>query len=130
MADFEVAGVRYRSRRMSAIMQFDMLQALSPILPSISELFGNEEAEGMAVIMPIANALAVMPREKTHFVIEECMRMVDRDNGKGGWARVWNDHTHGPNFEDVDDLSIMSQLVVHVLQENFLPFSQGVRLHS
>lgn len=126
MADFEVSGRKYRSRNMPAMTQLHVLQALAPIVTSMRSLFVDEDA-GAGAVSVIAKAISEMPSEKLDFVVEECMKICERERHAsegGGWVKIWNETIHQPQFDDIG-LKELGTVVTSVLRANYGNFIGG-----
>jgi hypothetical protein len=138
--EFEVNGRNYRSAKMDAMTQFNVIRRLAPVMGPLAqfvkegakvakpngeilnpgEMPSREDAIDLA--MPLVKAIAELPEETTDYIISTCMRLVKRDEGQGrGWAKIWNDQAHRPQMEDIDMVTML-QIVVSVLGGSFGPF--------
>ena len=125
MNEFELDEVVYRNGKMAPMTQFQVTRRLLPILSQVKTLTAafaskdeklQEEAFGAA-----AKALAALTDADTEFVINACMDLVERQNDKGSWNKIWNPHVMRPQFDDID-MPVMLQLVTSVLQSEFTKF--------
>lgn len=141
MADLQLNGSTYRvTRKMSALRQFDVAAKVSPLLASgVGEfvpLFMQLRREGFEnisdipmdrfgqIITPIARELSRMTNDDRRFLVSSCLDVVDRkEEGKEGWARVWNAEANVAMFQDIEtDLSVLIRLVLFSLQETMGAF--------
>jgi len=138
--EFEVNGRNYRSARMDAMTQFNVIRRLAPIMEPLGQYIKENSKvvpklngdgsldttatnqEAVVNAMPIIKAIAELPEETTDYVIATCMNLVKRDEGQGrGWAPVWNARANRPQMEDID-MGSMLQIVINVLGGSFGPF--------
>jgi hypothetical protein len=132
--EFEVNGRNYRSAKMDAMTQFNVIRRLAPIMEPLGEFIkaGAPKPNGemnkenaMVMAMPIIKAIAELPEETTDFVISTCMSLVRRSEGQDrGWAPVWNVQAHRPQMDDIDMVTML-QIVVNVLGGSFERFFPG-----
>jgi hypothetical protein len=78
-------------------------------------------SEVVAAFGPALEAFSAMTDEDTEYVFGTCLAVVKRKQGNS-WAPIWNPSVKLLMFSDIDDLSLMSQIVVKVLEENVAPF--------
>jgi hypothetical protein len=127
MAEFEVNGITYKNKKLSAMDQLDLMLDLSPLLVSINNLRGGN---GIDAAGQIAAAFAGLPREKTHTLIATCLGSCERKMPSGkGYAKIWNEPAHQPMFDDIGLMEI-GGIVMAVLQDNFASFLPGSALNS
>jgi hypothetical protein len=138
MAEFEINGITYKNKKLSAMDQLDLMLDLSPLLVSVKDLIGLDKDSSsdvdsgeakrtlqIKVVSQIATSIADMPREKTHALIAVCMGSCERKMVAGkGWAKVWNEAAHQPMFDDIGLMEI-GGIVIAVLQDNFQNFLPG-----
>lgn len=123
MIEFEINGVQYRSDRMAAKKQFHVARRLAPLLAGLGGSALRGEKAGFAeFIGPIAEALSKMSDEDTDYVIDECLRTVQRLQGER-WQSVTS---RGGDlmFDDID-LPVMLRLTVAVIQQSLGGFFPG-----
>ena len=139
MADFEMNGASYRTRRFPPKMQMKILKRLARIAPALKDA-GSVAAklrsstkpnpDGKPVeppsfdqladaLTPVAMALADMPDDDVEFIIDNCLHVTDR---KAPQAPKFTPimQTFGvlmfqPDGELIPSLTI----AFHVLQDNF-----------
>jgi len=124
LREFQVGEFTYHCTRIDLLKQVDLVQALSPILPTLIDAFtrmgdakNKEEAANLA--LPVMTSLNTIPNERLHFVIDECMLVTERLNENGTWVKIWVAKT--PMFEDID-LGTMTKIVCQVLRTNLMGF--------
>ena len=105
--------------------QLDLMLDLSPLMVSVKDLIGKNDVKGIDAAVPIAAAIASMPREKTHALISACLGSCERKMPSGkGWAKIWNESAHQPMFDDIGLMEI-GAIAMSVLQDNFANFLPG-----
>ena len=133
--ELELAGIKYRTGRMNAFEQFNVVRRIAPVLSGLGESFAkipnrNGQAEDetpeveagvWSALGPVADALSKMPDEHVNYVLKLCLGKCHRlDEHSQTWARVTT-----PNgdllYQDID-VSIMMQLVFSIIQENLESF--------
>lgn len=139
MAEFEVGGVKYRSRKMDARRQFHVARkltpAVAPLMHSLAPILMAAEAQGapdrfVDALMPLAEAIAAMPAEDCDFVLDECLSIVDREQPGGtGWSAVFNRDARRMMFEDIG-MPEMLTIAVRVIQDNVASFTSALRSAS
>ena len=127
LAEFNIGAYAYKSGKLDATRQFHVLRRLGPVLGSFKDIeqaakAGPEGAGLIAAIEPVMKAIAAMSDEDCNYVIGECLSVVQRQqSGQSGWANVWNIPARKPMFDDID-MSVMIQIVVKVLSDNYSNF--------
>src|SRR5712671_1641786 len=104
MADFQINGTNYKSRKMDAMAQLKVLKRIAPAAVALKPLFGKDlkpngqtngqlaeqkELTNLDIIGPIAEAIAILPDDDMDYVIDQCMSLCQRENNHGGWATIW-----------------------------------------
>lgn len=110
MADFEVAGIAYKSRRMDAMTEEAVTRKLAPMLnmaiPALQSLKnGSGRIDLSAVdsgkmIGALTSTLSSMPDENARFIIGACLSVCERQAGQT-WVPVWGKSANRPMFEDI-----------------------------
>ena len=133
--ELELAGQRYRSSKLNAIEQFNVVRRIAPVLSGLGESFdiiptpnGQDEANPQqteanvwSALAPVADALSNMPDDHVSYVLKLCLGKCQRlDEHTQTWARITT-----PSgeiiYQDID-VSVMMQLVVSIIQENLGSF--------
>jgi hypothetical protein len=121
VAEFEVTGNQYRSRKMTAFQQFHVARKLGPIFakigPSAQAVVANPDTTMVDLLAPIIDALAAMPEDDCNYILHHCLAMVQRFQGGSAWANVWSEPAKRMIFEDID-LAAMVQITLEVLKDN------------
>jgi len=131
--DFTHAGVQYQAGKLDAVRQFHVARRLAPFLPKfvaaahLPGLAAAAAGQGAslnpdvmaAVLGPLAKSIAEMSDADAEYVLYTCLSVVERQQPKGGWARVMAGEKL--MFEDMD-LAAMLVCVGHVLMENLSGF--------
>lgn len=122
MTEFEINGVQYRSDRMDAKKQFHVARRLAPLLAGLGGAIKGEKAGFAEFVGPIADAVSKMSDEDTDYVIDACLRVVQRQQGQT-WQAVTS---RGGDlmFDDID-LPVMLRLTVAVIQQSLGGFFPG-----
>ncbi|MFG1260028.1 hypothetical protein V5F79_22130 [Xanthobacter flavus] len=138
--EFEINGIQYRARKLSAMDQLFVARQLTPLIGSfvpLLQMAAREAAVGgnvagailsldVAQVMPLAQAIADLPEKNTNDLIARCLSSVQRGTTSPAgttWASVWSTSANRPMFEDLD-LMTMLTLVAHVVRKdlgNFIP---------
>lgn len=136
MAEFEVAGTAYKSRKMDAFQQFHIARkltpAVAPFMHSLAPLLAIssgavQPADMVDALMPLMQAIAAMPTEDCDFVIHSCLAVVDRQQPGGlGWAPLFNREAKRMMFDDIDMPQMMA-ITARVIQDNVASFSNALR---
>lgn len=147
--ELEVAGQQYRTGRLTAFEQFNVVRRIAPVLSGLGESVakvpqqqnGEErsaevEANVWQALGPVADALSNMPDDHVNYVLKLCLSKCHRlDEHSNTWARIT---TPGGDltYQDID-VSVMMQLVFSIIQENLqtffnapLPLNSGEGLGS
>lgn len=139
----KVFGIDYRFGRMNAIDQFHVVRRLHALGGALAESFAETQRLGGAaeleraardasrrgeigadltrVIGPVLRAIGQMPEADVDYVLEKCLRTVERHvSGDTGWAVVWAPGA-GLMFQDLG-MPAMVVLVWHALRTNLADF--------
>ncbi|MBZ9939136.1 hypothetical protein LB518_22760 [Mesorhizobium sp. BR1-1-16] len=138
MAEFEVGGSKYSSRKLDAFTAFHVARKLAPAVAPFVRAIGPAAAtlatmkagtanvagmtDTMAALEPLARVLADLPAEDVDFVLKTCLGVVSRaaPNG-GGWSLVWNKAADRLMFDDIDMMSMVA-IAVNVIKADIVPF--------
>lgn len=138
--EFDLGGIRYRARKMSAKDQLFVARKLTPLIGSFVPLLqmaakqasvgGNIAGAIMSLdveqVMPLAQGIASLPESDTDDLIARCLSHVQRGSVSPAgttWSNVWSTSANKPMFEDIDLMSMLT-LVAHVVRKdlgNFIP---------
>lgn len=125
MAEFEIDGVMYATRKMAAITQFHVMRKLAPVVESIGNI--SDLAKGdIAAVAPLIRAIGAMPEDDCNYIFAKCLAVVSRGNVSPAgttWTPIWSENANRLMYDDMD-LSTMLQLTGRVIQEslaNFMP---------
>jgi hypothetical protein len=128
--EFDHGGHTYRVGKLPAMRQFHVVRRLAPMLPNMAGLGlkpGASRPEDMiAVLEPLARAVAGMSDADAEYVIATCMSAVERKQPAGGWARM--ESGGRLMFEDMDMVGmvfIVGQVLRHNLSGFFDALPQG-----
>jgi hypothetical protein len=108
--ELEIKGQNYRFGVLDAFKQFHLARRIAPVMGSLAQAGGLKDA-----LQPIAEAVARMPDQDCNFVLQTCLRSVQRQSGP-----VWANIFVGESL--MFDLGVMLQLTAKVIQENLGPF--------
>jgi len=148
--ELELAGQKYRTGKLNAFEQFNVVRRIAPVLSGLGESFakiprtdGQEEeatqeneANVWSALGPVADALSSMPDDHVSYVLKLCLAKCQRlDEHTQTWARVTTQNGD-LLYQDID-VSVMMQLVFNIIQENLggffnapLPLNSGEGLGS
>jgi len=147
MAEFEVAGHRYASRKLDAFTQFHVVRKLAPaVAPLVSAaqpmlaayVAAKASGEGAAGSLadvgalldnlePLLKVLADLPADDCDFVLGTCLSAVTRADDKGGgWSPVWNAAAKRMMFDDIDMPSMLA-IAGHVIKADLAGFTDALR---
>jgi hypothetical protein len=133
MQELEVDGIKYRTGgKLSAFEQFHVFRKLTPVISGLIESFSthktarekagpNGEAEAIdkefwSAVGPVAKAISEMSKEDSEYVLQTCLKAVQRFAPPNSWVNLTTPQGH-MMFEDVD-LGSMLQLTYAVLEDN------------
>jgi hypothetical protein len=133
---FAVAGQTYRTARMNAFAQANVLRKLAPIVAGFGNLSqmaqaargpeGGLEVLAAADLGPGLEALARLPDADVEAIMNASLATVSRKvEGDRGWQKVMT----APGvfmFDDIDG-AVMLQIVWNVLKENLEGFFSSFR---
>lgn len=109
--EFDVGGFHYRTRDMDARRQFHITAKLTAVMGALGD---GSNPFGM---------LSALSPDDADFVINECLRVVDRQNDGGtGWSPVMSPQGLIMFDEIKTSMAVMIQLVIPVIQENAQSF--------
>lgn len=128
---FEVVGVRYRARKMNAILQLQVGRRVIPLFKAIPDDVSPAmlKAQGFSALKalgPMMDVIASLPDADVEFIINKCLAHAERQNGGGtGWSPVAT--LQGDvMFSDVSmDASATLQIAFGVIKENLSGFFTG-----
>lgn len=129
--EFEIAGQSYRAGKLNAFQQLHLSRKIAPLLPKVLPALTkmgsgqNDLAALGEALEPVAAALAGMPDADCEYVFGACLGAVLRKQQNNSWAAVWNQDKKALMFDDID-LSVMTQIVVKIVQDSLGPFMQGL----
>lgn len=112
--EFEVKGQAYRAGRLDAKRQFHVTRRLAPLLAAAGGSLEQIKTDPFSLFAPLAQGIASLPDADADFVIDTCLGVVQRKQGKS-WAPVTS--PGGLMFEDIG-MAEMLQIVGKVLAEN------------
>jgi len=111
MHEFEVNGITYRCKKLTAFQQFHIARRLTPLLLALAG--AGEKVNNFAA------ALAGMSDSDGEYVISVCLSAVERFNTEHkNWAAVWNASANRAMFVDLNDLAALLPIVVKVIEDN------------
>src|SRR5690348_8339204 len=128
MADFEVAGKKYKSKKLDAFVQLHIARRLGGIYGSLGTAYklflqsrttDNPKGDPLVVLDPVGKSLKNMSDEDAEYVINSCLSVCQRfqpsavGSTNGMWANVRS--TGGSQFDDIG-LPEMIQICWYVLQ--------------
>lgn len=122
MAEFEVAGQTYRSGKMNARTQWHVLRRAAPIVGPIQSLAsGAPSGEAFAIM---AKAIASLSDEEADYILDECLAVVERQQGPTAWAKIKMSSGPGLMFDDIDMMAMLA-IASHVMRDNYAAVFQG-----
>ena len=134
MEALKVSGHDYVvARRMPAMTQFHVTRRLGPALVVCGVTF-KMMLDGVAVSLddwaavagPVLDVVSHMSDDDVEYVINACLRCVDRRNENGTASPLVAPGTDATlMFQDVD-MAVMLRLTVEVLRENLANFARGL----
>lgn len=133
MVEFEINGVQYRSGKLDTFKQLHLSRKIAPVVPKVLPAFAaiarrkkanaDDDIDVIAeALQPVADALAQMSEQDVEYVLNNCLSVVQRRQGKD-WARVWSGDTL--MFDDID-LPTMLQISMKVIWDNLGAFISGL----
>jgi hypothetical protein len=117
MSEFSIDNIDYRVEKLDAFRQFALVRKLAP---AFTLLAGQPDKEAARAGFPRAFAAisASLTNDDANDVLQICLGACMRRQG-GNWARV-----SAPNgslmFGDMNDISVVLQIVWHVVEESRL----------
>lgn len=131
MAEIEISGARYRAGKLNARQQFHVARRLVPLMGSLVSLLPAPGPDGkrpaldpMAFLEPMANAVAGLSDADSDYIMDTCLRAVERQVPGGAWAPVAT--ATGALMYDDMDLVAMLRLCAAVIQENLAGFLHAI----
>lgn len=133
MSEFDLNGVEYRIGKLSAIQQLHVSRRIAPLIPPLVPLFAKFSKEGLTqnlaslpeAMQPMADALANLSDDSAEYVVTTCMSVVRRREGDQ-WMPVWNARAGMAQYEDLNDVGTMLNVVVRVITDNLSNFMRGL----
>ncbi len=124
MAEFEVGGVAYKSRKMDAKRSFHVMRRLMPVLVSFKDLIPAIKAGGgkvdlasadmVGLLESASHAIAGLKDEDCDYILDACLALVQRKGPEGGWHAVWNSAAGMPQYQDIT-MPAMLQIAMNVI---------------
>lgn len=105
--EFEVNGIMYRTTRLNAITQLQLMRRLSPVIPLI---LGVDQNDNIAVVSKATEFISALSDSDIEYIVQVCLKSCERrDGGKGHptWNRVMLDD--GSNM--YEELLTMTDLI-------------------
>ena len=134
MAEFEVAGVEYKSRRMSAMTEESVVRKLAPMInlaiPALAAMkngMGKVDMSALPqahMIEALTSTIAGLTDASTQHILASCLGVVERRNGDV-WAPVWSASGGRPMFDDIRAPQ-MYLIAAKVLEDAFRDFMQAL----
>jgi len=141
--EFEAGGQTYRAGILDVKRQFHVTRRLSPLLvglleSGIMDRVKAQKKEGMKpedlfallaevdlgpLLKSVTTGLSTLPEEDVDYVLNACMRVVERKQITGGWAPLMRGDLL--MFEDLD-MQVMLQIVWQVLEHSLSGFFGGL----
>jgi hypothetical protein len=149
MTEFELNGKSYRIEKLSAFQQFHVSRKIAPLVPTLIPIFlqfaaasrleaaerGAPEGQSGGIILallgrpgvlqPFADALSLLKNADAEYVMSTCLSVVRWHVG-GQWLVFWNDDAKMPNDKDMNDMSRLMPLIVHVIKDSLGNFLDGL----
>jgi len=153
--EIEVAGHKYRTGKLNAFEQFNVVRRIAPLLSGLGESFAkiprptvvipnghdtgepveaepptqDQEANVWSALGPVAEALSNMPDDHVNYVLKLCISKCHRfDENAHSWARIATS-AGDLTYADID-ASIMMQIVFNTIQENLESFFSAPLLQT
>ncbi len=128
MAEFQIGGVEYRTARLNARQQWNVVRRLAPLLAAAGDLLklaapateGDDapKDDAFAAFAPFAEALAGLTDDASDYILDTCMRATARRSGDQ-WRPIFNGGVM--MFDDID-MKAMLQIAWNVMQESLSGF--------
>lgn len=140
---FEIAGVAYKARRPDIFVQFAIARKIAPLIATgaaqLVRIVKAAQEGGVKLkdlppetmieqFAPLVGRLAELPEDDVRFIIEQCLRVTERNIGNARmeqWAPVWPAGLPEPAFPEFrDDMVATMSVIVSViggLLGNFMP---------
>lgn len=125
--DVEINGFNFRVGKLNAMVQLHVARRVLPIMGALVGLMQSGAAEAITAenaLPAMAEQIAGMPDADVDYVVQACLRVVQRENDKGGWSAVMTPSGQ-LMFEEID-MMVMLQLVGAVVKENLGGFFSGI----
>jgi len=125
MSEFDIDGTTYRTNR--KLSAFEQLHVARRVAPLITRLVPSAQSSGdtgptfLSMMGPIIDGLSQMPDEDVNYIINHCASVVQRAQGGGIWAPIWNVPAGRLMFEDLDGMQLL-RIAIIVMQENLANF--------
>lgn len=112
VAEFEVAGIKYRANKMDARKQFHVARRIAGSI-------------GTGDVQSAISAIANQSDEVFDYVLDACLSVVERNDTERSWSPVITRTPDGASvlmFADLNDLAVMMQLIIPVIEANVKGF--------
>jgi hypothetical protein len=136
MTEIAIGENVFRIGKLNAIQQLHVSRKIAPVLPKIlpamvaskalmvSLTEENPDLEGLSsMLSPVAEALAGMPDADAEYVFNECLSVVQLQQGNA-FVNIWNADTQRSQFDFID-FFLMIRLVVQVIWGSLGNFTNG-----
>ena len=125
MADFEINGVEYTSKKMDAKTQAKLIKRLAPLIPAINGVIAilrtGSAPKDTDVLQAIVDGLQKLRDEDIDFIMDETLSLVKRKDATG-WVFIWSKPAGRPMDEDTFDLVIGYNCIASIIQAELTPF--------
>jgi len=128
MADkeFTIGAETYRASALNAFEQFHCLRRLGTVFGALAQAMqgvgkAGQDAPALAGMEPIMTAMSSIPDADANFVLETCLKHVQRKQGSG-WAPIWSSGAAGVLLFGDIDMAAMLRIVWSVLEGDLASF--------
>jgi len=113
MTELTIAGVAYRTGKLSAFQQMHIVRRITPCLGRLADAAGREP-----LMSDIVAAIEPLKDEDVEYICNACLSVTERRQTGGGWAPL---RVKEQTMYDLS-LPVMLQIAWAVIRENLSDF--------
>lgn len=121
MAKFTIKGNVYSSGKIDLFKQLQLEKRIGPVYPALAAAKAVSNADPMVGLGYVTSSFNRMSDEDLLFVVNECLAVVQVQQGEGLWVQIKTPGSQSLQFDDLT-LSDIHLIVFYVLKETFEPF--------
>lgn len=126
MSEPDIGGHTYSIGKLDAFLQFHVVRRLGPLVAdaalAVRAIKSDQAAGREALLRTVLADLSKLPEDDANYVLKTCLGVVTRKRAiDNGWDKILAP-TGALMFPAEIDMSVMLQIVWHVLMDNLASF--------